>query len=485
MIPAVAAPTLVDLSRAMERGELTSRQVAVDHLARIERHDSLLGAIRGVLPDALEQAEFSDRQRRDRGPRSLLEGVPVVIKDNIDVQGVPTTAGALALADSVPLRDAHLVQRLRAAGAVVLAKANLSELANFLTENMPSGYSSLGGQVLNPYDLALTPSGSSSGSAVAVAMEMGAVAVGTETDGSIISPSVSQSLVGMKPTLGLVSRHGVVPIAPSQDTAGPMARSVIDAWILLAAMAGPDPNDPATVEAEAVAGALRSALPDPDRLGGSRLVMAATRAAGAGPPEDRRPVSAEVLESLGRAGAMISPAELPAGGQEDELFVLHYEFAPAMDAYLAGLGPAAPVRSLSELADWNRKHAGRALKYGQSHVDQALQIDHPQVRDRYQAARRRDREAVTRALEEALGGSDALVFRGDEGATWAARAGWPSISVPVGYSARSRRPLGLTLVGRAWSDAVLLSLAAGVEAACGHRAPPEEINPAVFASRGW
>lgn len=479
----MGAATLVEMGRALARGDLTSRQLAVDHLARIERYDPLLGAIRCVIPDALDQAEASDARRQELGRHSPLEGVPVVVKDNIDVKGSPTTAGALGLSGSTPARDAHLVQRLRAAGAVILAKANLSELANFLTDNMPSGYSSVGGQVLNPYDLALTPSGSSSGSAVAVAMEMAAVAVGTETDGSIISPAVNQSLVGMKPTLGLVSRDRIVPIAPSQDTAGPMARTVADAWVLLAAMAGPDPNDPASSEAGETAGQLQSAVPDPASLGQSRLVVVDLRTGDGTQPPGKRSVGEDVVRSLEGVGAAIGHVQMTSQAQADELFVLHYEFAPAMDDYLAGLADTQ-VRTLAQLAAWNRSHAGRALKYGQTHVDQALQIDHGEARKRYEETRRRDQRAAMTALEDALGDADALVFRGDEGATWAARAGWPSICIPIGYSSRSRRPLGLTLVGRAWSDALLLSLAAGVEAACGRRASPDEINPAVFAGRG-
>ncbi|HUC12879.1 MAG TPA: amidase family protein, partial [Acidimicrobiales bacterium] len=237
--------TVAELGQAMSEGTTTSVRVVRSRLTRIERLDPLFGAIRVVMPDAIEQAEASDRYRSRHGPRSPLEGIPVVIKDNIDVAGQPTTAGAVALAASTAAADAHLVRRLREAGAVILAKSNLSELANFLTDGMPSGYSSLGGQVLNPYDLALTPSGSSSGTAVAVALDMATIGVGTETDGSIISPAVHQSLVGIKPTLGLISRDGILPISPSQDTAGPMARTVADAAALLLAMAGPDPADEA------------------------------------------------------------------------------------------------------------------------------------------------------------------------------------------------------------------------------------------------
>lgn len=470
----------------MAEGSTNSRQVARAHLARIEALDSLFGAIRStaLVPDALEQAGESDQHRRLYGPRSPLEGIPVVLKDNIDLVGSPTTGGSAALAASEPAADAYLVRRLREAGAVILAKTNLSELANFLTEDMPSGYSSLGGQVLNPYDLALTPSGSSSGTAVAVALQMAPVGVGTETDGSIISPAVHQSLVGIKPTLGLISRRGILPIAPSQDTAGVMASNVGDAVSLLAALAGPDPGDEATSGAGPTADALRAWVPDPTALHGARLVLVSLSSdpgAGAG---TRRPADAETVAALEGAGVRILEAVLPVLPRGDEDLVLHYEFAPAVDAYLAELGDSAPIRSLAELRDWNNAHAGIALKYGQTHVERALAIDHDASRGEYLQARRRDRETVTAALDAGLGGADALVFRGDQGATWAARSGWPSVCVPTGYSHRSRRPLGLTIVARAWSEARLLSLAAGIEKVCGSRSLPSEVNPAVFASRG-
>jgi amidase len=460
----------------------SSRQIVVSHLSRIERLDPLFGAIRMLMPDAIEQAEASDRYRTEHGPRSPIEGIPVVIKDNIDIAGQPTTAGAVALATSTASADAHLVRRLREAGAVILAKANLSELANFLTEGMPSGYSSLGGQVLNPYDLSLTPSGSSSGTATAVALHMAPIGVGTETDGSIISPAVHQSLVGIKPTLGLISRDGIFPISPSQDTAGPMAATVADAAALLVAMAGPDAADEATTAAEGL-DALRSWEPDPDCLGGARLVLIRPESSSADAPS-RRPVTEPVLEALNAAGAEIADAGLPAIARDDEMFVLHYEFAPAVDAYLDRLGVAGPIKSLAELHAWNNGHAESALKYGQTHVDQALAINHVAAHGEYTEARRRDKDSVTAALDAALEDADALVFRAEEGATWAARSGWPSISIPIGYSRRSRRPHGLSLVSRAWTEHRLLTLAAAIEEVCGFRSPPSEVNPAVFASRG-
>lgn len=465
-------------ANALPRG----RDAILEGQEAIRRYDVLFGAIRRLVPDALEQAEASDELIRDGHLRSPLEGVPVIVKDNIDVSGLSTTAGALALAGSVPSGDAHVVERLRAAGAVILAKANLSELANFLTEGMASGYSSLGGQVLNPYDLSVTPSGSSSGSAAAVALGYAPLAVGTETNGSIISPSVHQSLVGVKPTLGLVSRHGIFPIAPSQDTAGPMSTTVAGAAALLAAMAGPDHRDAATVgpdsEARRVANELADWAPDPDALRSVRLGLVATR-------EGARPVPGELVSALTAAGATVEDVSLPGATWDDQLFVLRYEFAPAVDAYFSDWPAGIPIRSLAALQEWNLAHADVALKFGQTQVDAAVAIDHEAERDRYLEARRRDVSTTVAALEEAMSSCDVLVFRGDDGADWAARPGWPSVTVPIGYSPRSRRPRAVTLVGRPWTDAALLTVAAAVEATCGHRLPPREVNPAIFTARGW
>ncbi|HZU73710.1 MAG TPA: amidase family protein [Acidimicrobiales bacterium] len=469
--------TAAELADALARGTTDSQSIIRRCLERIEAFDGYFAAIRLVAPDAMGQAAASDEHRRQDRPRRPLEGIPVVIKDNIDVAGLPTTAGALALADRRPEGDAPLVSRLRESGAVIIAKANLTELANFMTEGMPSGYSSIGGQVLNPYDVSITPGGSSSGSAAAVALGMAPLAIGTETDGSIINPASQQSLVGFKPTLGLVSRTGVFPISPSQDTAGPMATTVADAAALLAAIAGPDPADPATAEAAAVTDELRRLVLDPDVLGTARLVAVVQptmdEQASGGP-------ASEHLAALRQHGAVVGAASLQQHKWEEELTVLRYEFSPAIDAYFRRGGQGSQ-RSLADIRAWNLDHAEAALKYGQVTVDAALAVDHAAERAAYEETRRRNQAQAIDAMEEALGGGDALVFRGDAGATWAARAGWPSVTVPVGYSRRSHHPRALTLVSRRWSDCYLLSLAAGVERACGHRRPPEEINPAVFS----
>ena len=480
-IPDLASVTVAELRALLETGTMTSQALVEAHLAQINRFDPAFGAIRCLATDVLDQAAQSDRIRRERGSRSPIEGIPVLVKDNIDVAGLPTTAGALALEHNAPAVDAPIVAAMRAAGAVILGKTNLSELANFLTEDMPSGYSSLGGQVLNPYDTAITPSGSSSGSATAVALGLAPLTIGTETDGSITSPADHQSIVGMKPTLGMVSRTGILPIAPSQDTAGPMTRTVADAALLLAAIAGPDPADPATASAAAAAGELRDLVLDEQALRGARIGVVRQQ-----PEPDEKPdpsrdkCHAAALAALREAGAQLVDVDLPACDREDELAVLHYEFAPSVDRYFAAI-PHTPMRSLADIQAWNNAHAGAALKFRQVHVDTAVAIDHDRERDAYQQTRARDLRFATDNLLQALGDTlECLVFPGASGCSWAARAGWPSIVLPAGYGADNRRPVGMMLVSRPWTDGRLLQLAYALETAHPVRRTPFEINPAVF-----
>jgi amidase len=364
----------------------------------------------------------------------------------------------------MPQDDAPIVALLRACGAVILGKTNLSELANFLTEGMPSGYSSLGGQVLNPYDVALTPSGSSSGSATAAVLGFAPLTIGTETDGSITSPADHQSMVGMKPTHGLVERTGIVPIAASQDTAGPMTRCVADAAELLSVLAptlGPVSLD---ISLSGVGfGVVR--LPDDaeDQPTAAQLACFDTAVA-----------------ALAVDGAVLTEVTIPTGEQTDELTVLHYEFALCVGQYLAA-GSAAPLKSLADLQAWNEAHADVALKFGQKHVDAAVAVDHEADRAAYQAARARDLRFATDALSAALGpDGECLVFLGASGCSLAARAGWPSIVIPAGYTSDNRRPVGVMLVSRPGTDARLLALAHALERALPPRRTPMEVNPAVF-----
>ncbi|GIH05542.1 amidase [Rhizocola hellebori] len=481
-IPDLAGVTVAQLRALLETGKVTSQTLVEAHLAQISRYDAAFGAIRCLASSAFDEAAQSDRTRRELGPRSPIEGIPVLVKDNIDVAGLPTTAGALALEHNMPTTDAPIITALREAGAIILGKTNLSEMANFLTEEMPSGYSSLGGQVLNPYDTSITPSGSSSGCGAAAALGFAPLTVGTETDGSITSPAAQQSIVGMKPTLGLVSRTGIVPIAPSQDTAGPMTRTVADAAQLLAAIAGPDPADPATNDAQAVAAALRELVLDAQALHGTRIGVVRQDPE----PDDKPDPAADkvhdaALTALRDAGAHLVEVSLPSWSRDDEITVLHYEFAPSVERYLAGVGPHAQMRSLADIQAWNNANAGKALKFRQVHVDIAVAVDHDRDRDAYQQARERDLKFANDNLLAALGDTlDCLVFPGASGCSWAARAGWPSIVVPAGYRADNRRPVGIMLVSRPWTDARLLQLAYALEQAHPLRRTPFEINPAAM-----
>jgi amidase len=384
------------------------------------------------------------------------------VKDNIDVAGLATTGGALALEHSVPDRDADLVVRLREAGAVVIGKTNLTELANFMAENMPSGYSSLGGQVLNPYDVSRSPSGSSSGSGAAAALGLATVTVGTETDGSILSPATAQSLVGVKPTLGLVPGSGILPIASSQDCAGPMCRTVADAAALLGALTGESYAGALTTGA--LAGVRLAVPPEPEELaaGEAEVFRAALR----------------VLRDLG--AVTVEVPELP---ETSEIPVLHHEFARDVDAYLARLPAGAPVRTMAELAAWNEAHADVALKFGQAHVVAALAVDHEAEHEAYLANRARDvavagEHGIDATLRAA--GAAAVVLPGPYGCGAAARAGYPSLVVPAGYARVGRAPVGVTFLGPSRSEALLLGLAYAFEQAADARRPVSEINPSLL-----
>jgi amidase len=470
---------VAEVQAAMAAGTLTAEALVLGYLDRIARYDPFVRAVRCLAPDAVEQARRLDAERAAGAVRGPLHGVPVLIKDNVDVEGLPTTGGAIALRDNVPAGDAPLVARLRDAGAVVLGKTNLSELANFMCRDNPSGYSSLGGQVANPYDTTITPSGSSSGSGAAAALGLATLTIGSETDGSILSPSVAQGCVGVKPTVGLVSRTGILPISPSQDTAGPMTRTVHDAAVLLTAIAGRDDADPATTvdgrpdDVDYAAGLESVALQ------GLRLVVPE-------PPSDLHGADLELFEQAKRLlttqGATL--VDVPALVDTDELPVLLHEFGPALASYLATM-PAPPVRDLAELVAWNREHAEVALKYGQAILEEALAVDHESAAAGYRALRARDRamagehgvDAVLRAHA-----AQAVLVAGATGCGVGARAGYPSVTVPAGVRAHARRPFGITFMGTAWSEATLLAIAYAYEQAARARVPVSVANPWLVAA---
>lgn len=489
----VEEATIADLQAQLAAGRLTSVQLTEAYLARIaalDRAGPRLNSIIELNPDALALAAERDAERRAGRVRGPLHGIPVLVKDNIDTADrMQTTAGSLALVGQKVPRDAHVVARLREAGAVLLGKTNLSEWANFRGSNSSSGWSSRGGQTRNPYVLDRNPSGSSSGSGVAASASLCAAAVGTETNGSIVSPASANGLVGFKPTVGLVSRDGIIPIAASQDTAGPMARSVADAALVLAALAGRDERDPAThaIPAEVLA-ALQAPLPA-GALRGARIGV--LRGPFGVPARLDRELD-RLVTVLRAAGAEVTDnvkiATLGKFGSATYT-VLSYEFKDGLNRYLATPGRQTPCATLADVIAYNTAHAERVLPFfGQEDFLDA-QSRGPLTDAAYVEARATClRLARTEGLDATLDGGrfDALVMptrgpaaltdhvlgEGSAGgsSTMAAVAGYPAVTVP--FAQVFGLPVGVTFVGRAWSDARLLALAADFEAQTRARRAP-------------
>lgn len=496
---------ILHLQSRMDAGELSAVGLVETYLARIEaidRSGPRLNAVLELNPDALAIAAALDEERRQQGPRGPLHGIPILLKGNIDTADrMQTTAGSLALAGSIPPQDAFIVQRLRQAGALVLGKANLSEWANFRSSRSTSGWSSQGGQTRNPYVLDRSGCGSSTGSGVAVAANLCVAAVGTETDGSITCPAAINGIVGLKPTLGLVSRSGVIPIAHSQDTAGPMARSVTDAALLLAALAGQDPRDPATTAigshpTGAIPSTLHRSPPvdyiqflHSDGLRDARIGVA-RQYFGKYPQVDA--VIESSLAVMRGLGAEVIDLDAPLPDDEigeHELEVLLYEFKAGLDAYLAGLGPEAPVKSMADVIAFNVAHADQTMPFfGQERMLQA-QAKGALTEEAYLAARATcQRLAGVEGIDRALAAQrlEAIVapttgpawlidpvngdHYGGSCTTPAAVAGYPHITVPAGFV--FGLPVGISFFAGAWSEPVLLRLAYAFEQATQARRKP-------------
>ncbi len=518
--------SLAELQQALAERRITAEALTRAYLARIEAYDRAgprLNAVREINPDALAEAAACDRA----GPRPdrPLAGIPILVKDNIATgDGMHTTAGSLALAEARAPRDATLVARLRAAGAVILGKANLTEFANILAIDMPAGYSSLGGQVRNPYAPdaldergvpLVSPGGSSSGSAVAVAAGLCAAAIGTETSGSLLSPAAQNGLVTVKPTVGLISRAGILPIAHSQDTAGPLTRTVRDAAILLNVLAAPDPRDPATLAQQRPAD--YTAFLDPDGLRGARIGVPSDPsdpgndvyfgklglAAGA--------VMGQAIAAIEALGATIVRANIPTegwiGGPGTEMAILNrnpespgryeparrpivfvYELKHDLNAYLRDWLPdtqagETPIRTLADIIAFNRANADRALRFGQDIFLAAEATSGDLSELEYRAARAADlRASRTLGLDAYMDRHrlDAVLFPGVAGAAIAAKAGYPSVQVPAGFVSAPgtpESPFGVTFAGRAWSEPILLRLAYAFEQATRVRRPPAGFPP--------
>jgi amidase len=502
--------TIAGLQEMMTSGTATSESLVSLYLKRIEEIDRGgpgLNAIIETNPDALAIARELDLERKEKGPRGPLHGIPIVIKDNIDTaDNMETTAGSLALLGSKPARDAFVAGRLRAAGAVIIGKTNLSEWANFRSSQSTSGWSGRGGQTKNPYALDRNPSGSSSGSAAAVAANLTAAAVGTETDGSIVSPASVCGIVGIKPTVGLVSRSGIVPIAHSQDTAGPMARTVADAATLLGAMTGLDPADAATKDSEGRAVTDYREFLKPDGLRGARIGILRARSLNFAKKLD--PILQNVVEAMKREGAeVVDPVEFPTLGQTDdsEYEVLLYEFKADLEAYFAGR-PGAAVRSLTDLMAFNDKNADREMPFfGQEILEQAVKKG-PLTDKAYLDALAKNHKLMReKGIDAVLAKHklDALVvltngpahmtdlINGDSfsgsSSSPAAVAGYPTITLPAGWI--NGLPVGISFIGKAWSEPELIKLAYGLERALGMRKAPRllptvEIPQTGLAGRG-
>ncbi|WP_256643949.1 amidase [Stenotrophomonas sp. 9(2022)] len=490
-----AETDVADLQARMVSGELDSATLTAAYLKRIAALDRTGPRLRAVLelnPDALKEAAERDRERRAGRLRGPLHGIPVLLKDNINAAPMATTAGSLALQGFKP-GDAYLVRRLREAGAVVLGKTNLSEWANFRGNDSISGWSARGGQTRNPYRLSHSPCGSSSGSAVAVAANLASVAIGTETDGSIVCPAAINGVVGLKPTVGLVSREGIIPISFSQDTAGPMTRSVADAAAVLTAIAGRDAADPATATMPGRAVYDYTARLDPQGLRGKRLGLLQTpllKYRGMSPLMD------QAVAELRRAGAVVVPVAMPNQGawEEAERTVLLYEFKAGLERYLVTY--KAPLRSLAALIAFNQAHAKQELGlFGQQLLQEADATpglaDPVYIRARSDARRLAGPEGIDAVL--AAHQLDGLVApttgiawplrsSGDdfpgESYSAAAVAGYPSLSVPMGQI--DGLPAGLLFMGTAWSEPKLIEMAYAYEQRTRARQPPRFATDALI-----
>ncbi|MFL5605239.1 MAG: amidase [Gemmatimonadaceae bacterium] len=509
-VPAVPAfeleeKTIAELQAGMQSGQYSARSLVAQYIARIDALDRQGPVLRHMLeanPEALPIADMLDAERKAGRVRGPLHGIPILVKDNIDTADrMSTSAGSLALAGSRAARDAFVVERLRSAGAVILGKTNLSEWANFRSTHSCSGWSGRGGQGRNPYALDRTPSGSSSGSAGAVASGYCAVAVGTETDGSVTSPAAACSLVGMKPTVGLVSRSGIIPIAHSQDTAGPMARTVADAAILLGALAGVDPRDVATRSSTVAANTDYTRFLDAGGLKGARIGVARKEFTGYNRATDAAFETA--LSAMKDRGAvLVDPADIATLGQfgDAEYEVLLYEFKADLETYLRGLPAGARVRTLDDLIAFNRAHAAEEMPYFGQEIFELAAKKGPLTSPAYRKALAKCRLlSRTRGLDATFAkhGLDALVAptqsapaltdlvngdpNGPSSTSPCAVAGYPAITVPMGYT--FGLPLGITFMGLAWSEPTLLKLAYAFEQATKVRRAPRFLPTAELAAR--
>ncbi len=497
--------TISDLQNGMKSGKFTARSIAEKYLGRIEAIDKQGPTINSIIeinPDALALADAMDKERAAGKVRGALHGIPILIKDNIDTADkMMTTAGSLALLGWRPPRDATVVERLRAAGAVILGKTNLSEWANIRSSHSTSGWSARGGLTRNPYALDRNACGSSSGSGAAVAASLCAAAIGTETDGSIVCPSGANGIVGIKPTVGLTSRTGIIPISHSQDGAGPMARTVRDAAILLGALTGVDRSDSATLASEGKAFDDYTLFLDLAGLRGARIGVARKYF---GFSEEVDALMNTVLDEMKKQGAtLVDPADIESFGKfdESELSVLLYELKADLNAYLARLGPNAPVHGLKDLIEFNEKNKDREMPYFGQDLFIKAQAKGPLTEKDYLSTLEKNHSLARSEGIDALMDKhklDAIVaptagpacltdlLNGDHftggSSNAAAVAAYPNINVPAGFI--HGMPVGISFFGRAWSEPTLIKLAYAFEQAAKLRQPPRFLPTIGLSPRG-
>ncbi|WLD93234.1 amidase family protein [Alkalihalobacillus sp. AL-G] len=472
--------TILELQKAMSNGELTSMQLVsrcLEYISRLNHKGPNLNAVLEVNPDALHIAETLDSERKVKGMRGPLHGIPVLVKDNVETgDRMHTSAGSVALESHYAVHDATIVRKLRDAGAVIIGKANMTEWANFMSESMKNGYSSRGGQVRNPYGATFDCGGSSSGSAVGVAAHFSTLSIGTETSGSILSPASQNNVVGIKPTVGLVSRTGIIPLSHSQDTAGPIARSVTDAAILLGALTGIDPADPITKTSVERNYRDYTSFLNSKSLHGARIGVARSLYFD-GLTNEQKEVMEQALRDLEGEGVTIIELESISPMEKDEAWdykVLLHEFKSDLNHYLAGLGRGSAVQSLSDVIAFNESHSERAMKYGQDILIASDKTSGMMTESDYLDSRLRDLElSRTRGIDVVMEEHqlDALLFPNSNGAGIPAKAGYPSVTVPGGFT-KDGEPVGVTFTGLAYSEPALIGLAYAYEQATKHRKAP-------------
>lgn len=473
--------TINDIKVAMENGEITSKELVMYYLYRIAKYDQdgpQLNSILEINPDAIFIAEGLDYERKTKGVRGPLHGIPVLLKDNIETyDSMHTSAGTIALENHISSNDAFLVEKLRESGAVILGKTNMTELANGMASGMWAGYSSRGGQVLNPYGYPeLFVGGSSSGSAVAVSANFTVLSVGTETDASILSPAIQNSVVGIKPTVGLISRKGIIPFTYSQDTAGPFARTVTDTSILLGVLAGVDKNDPATYKSEGRIEQDYSIYLDPNGLREAKIgILNQASIESLKSDEYDEELFKDVIRTISDQGAnIIKDIEIPSFHRKWDWSVPLYEFKHSLDNYLSQLPPYLPVHSINELIQFNKGIKERALKYGQNNLELREALPNTLRNPEYLKAKLEDlyysqEQGIDLTLNKY--NLDAILFPSYIGSTISAKAGYPSIAVPAGYM-KSGKPFGVTFAGTAYSEGILIKLAYAFEQATKNRQSP-------------